>query len=372
MSRKTLFALMMAAGSLFMAGVSNAQARRNQPDKTISAETRQQVIKTAIQKLKASYVFPEIADKMEAALNEHSQKGDYDKVTSAANFAQLLTDHLQAISKDKHLRVLYRYEAIPERSQEDRDMPDPEEQARYQQFMKDINYGFEKVERLRGNIGYIDLRGFFDPENGGEVVASAMNFLANTNALIFDLRQNGGGDPAMVAVICSYLFGGEPVHLNDIYDRPQNSTQQFWTLPYVPGKRYLNKDVYVLTSNRTFSGAEEFSYNLKNLKRATIVGETTGGGANPGGSERLDAHFEMFLPTGRAISPITKTNWEGTGVTPHIAVSAEQALDTAHLMALKKTLAATKDARRQEALQDAIEEIQKRVDAKQKETAKKE
>ncbi|MDP8979977.1 MAG: S41 family peptidase [Acidobacteriota bacterium] len=199
------------------------------------------------------------------------------------------------------------------------------------------NFGFEKVERLQGNIGYLDLRGFMEAQWGSETAVAAMNFLANTDALIIDLRQNGGGDPAMVALITSYLFSpGEEVHLNDLYWRPSNETHQWWTLPYVPGRRYANKPVYVLTSNRTFSAAEEFTYNLKNLKRATIIGETTGGGAHPGGMERLSEHFMAFLPSGRAINPISKTNWEGTGVTPDVAVPAADALTTATAAALRK------------------------------------
>ena len=154
-----------------------------------------------------------------------------------------------------------------------------------------INFGFEKVERLKGNVGYIDLRGFTPAEFSAETIVAAMNFVANTDALIFDLRQNGGGDPATVALLSSYLFGPEPVHLNSLYWREGDTTHQWWTLPFVPGKRYAGKDVYVLTSKRTFSAAEEFTYNLKNLKRATIIGETTGGGAHPGGPRRINEHF---------------------------------------------------------------------------------
>jgi len=189
---------------------------------------------------------------------------------------------------------------------------------------------------MQGNIGYIKLDGFYDPEAGAEIAAAAMTFISNAESLIFDLRQNGGGDPGMVALISSYLFGYEPVHLNDLYWRKEDKLEEFWTKPNPAGKKFGNKDVYVLTSSYTFSGAEEFCYNLKNLKRATIVGETTHGGAHPGSRIRLNEHFYVFVPRGRAINPITKTNWEGTGVVPDIQVPKEQALKTAYLMALKK------------------------------------
>lgn len=228
-------------------------------------------------------------------------------------------------------------------------------------MMRLNNYGFVKVENMRGNVGYIDFRGFSDPELGAETVAAAMNFVNNSDALIFDLRQNGGGDPAMVALICSYLFGDKPVHLNDLYMRAGNQTQEFWTKPEKAAKKYTDKPVYVLTSNRTFSGAEEFSYNLKNLKRATIVGETTGGGANPGESYRLSDHFQVFIPTGRAISPITNTNWEGVGVEPDVKVPQEQALKTAYLLALSKLLETAKDERLTNALKQLIDQTQKEL-----------
>jgi C-terminal processing protease CtpA/Prc len=190
-----------------------------------------------------------------------------------------------------------------------------------------------------------------------------MNFLANTDALIVDLRRNGGGDPAMVALISSYLFAGETVHLNDLYWREGDSTRQWWTLPYVPGRRFGDKKpVYVLTAKRTFSAAEEFTYNLKNLKRATIVGETTGGGAHPGGGRRINNHFGVWVPTGRAINPYSKTNWEGTGVTPDIDVPADHALKVAYVDALKKVQERTTDPDRKNALKGVIETAQKELD----------
>jgi hypothetical protein len=340
------------------AGKAAAQ-ERTQPDSTIDADTRKQVIDTVLKRLNDSYVFPEVAKATDKVIRDRVAKGEYDQISSSRAFAETLTKDLQAISKDKHLRVRYSHEVLPER--QPRAEPTAEQREQERRDMSWMNYGFDKVERLRGNTGYIFFRGFFGPELGADAVASAMNFVAGTDALIFDLRQNGGGDPEMVALICSYLFGPEPVHLNDLYWREGNRTEEFWTRKEVPGKRYLNKDVYVLTSKYTFSGAEEFTYNLKNLKRATIIGETTGGGAHPGMGVRINEHFNMFVPTGRAVSPITKTNWEGTGVKPDIEVPAEQALSVARLMALKKSLPTLTNPGFKEGVQGEIDKLEKEL-----------
>jgi C-terminal processing protease CtpA/Prc len=196
------------------------------------------------------------------------------------------------------------------------------------------NCAFEKVEWLPSNIGYLKFNGFADPEICGPTVAAAMGFLANVDALIIDLRNNGGGSPEMVAYVCSYLFT-ERTHLNDLYNRKEDKTTEFWTKD-VPGPRLAKQPVLVLTSKRTFSGAEEFTYNLKNLKRATIIGETTGGGAHPVSGHRIDDHFMIGVPDARAINPITKTNWEGTGVEPDIKVPASDALEVAKKMAAEQ------------------------------------
>jgi C-terminal processing protease CtpA/Prc len=225
-----------------------------------------------------------------------------------------------------------------------------------------VNYGFEKLERMQGNIGYIDLRGFMDPVAGADTVAAAMGFVANTDTLIFDLRQNGGGDPTMIALISSYLFGDKPVHLNDMYFREGDRTEEFWTKPQTAAKHFGDKDIYVLTSSRTFSGAEEFANNMKVLKRATLIGETTGGGANPGGVVRLNEHFGAFVPVGRAVNPITKTNWEGVGVEPDIKAPKEQALKIAYIMALNKQVERTKDENFKGALKELINQNQKELE----------
>jgi hypothetical protein len=332
----------------------------DQPDLTVDAATRNAVIDRLIKLLNEDYIFPETAAKMEAALRDHQQKKDYDKLTNATSFAGALTSHLQDISRDKHLRVQYSNRPIPPETEGHE--PSAEQMAQFREFLRTSNCGFEKVERLPGNVGYLDLRQFAPATECGETVAAAMNFLANADALIVDLRRNGGGDPAMVALISSYLFDSEPVHLNDLYFRRDNATHQWWTLPYVSGKRYgAAKPIYVLTAKRTFSGAEEFTYNLKSLKRATIVGETTGGGANPGGGRRLNEHFGVFIPTGRAINPITKTNWEGTGVSPDVEAPADKALKIAHLAAMKKVMEKVTDEQRKNAIQHEIDNLQKEL-----------
>ncbi|MEO6726632.1 MAG: serine hydrolase, partial [Blastocatellia bacterium] len=294
----------------------------------IDAKARAEVIEGTIKALNDAYVFPETAKKMEQAIHERMQRKEYDEITDGRTLANRLTADLQAVSKDKHLRIIFNDGNSPFFTQQ---TADPATRRRLSAMR---NFSFEKVERLSGNVGYLDLRGFESPGLASETAVAAMAFLANTDALIFDLRQNGGGDPAMVAFLCSYLFN-QRTHLNDLYSRPDNRTEEFWTRDDIPGKRYGDKPVFVLTSNRTFSGAEEFSYNLKNLKRATIIGETTGGGAHPVNARRLGKDFMITVPFARAINPITKINWEGTGVKPDVDVPAAQALKTAHLLAIR-------------------------------------
>jgi C-terminal processing protease CtpA/Prc len=222
------------------------------------------------------------------------------------------------------------------------------------------NFGVNRVQVLPGNVGLFDLRGFFPKEFSAASIAAAMSLLANTDALIIDLRENGGGEPATIALLCSYLFpAGSRIHLNDIYDRPKNKTEQFWTDPNLPGPRYTGKPVYVLNSHRTFSGAEEFGYNMQTQKRATLVGETTGGGAHPGGLVALGSGLVAFVPTGRAINPITGTNWEGVGVKPDMPTTAAAALQTAHLHALSSLLKAENDAERRRNLQETVALLKK-------------
>jgi Peptidase family S41/N-terminal domain of Peptidase_S41 in eukaryotic IRBP len=297
----------------------------------LDAAERSRVIDGVEKNLKDSYVYPDLAQKMEDAIRENQKHGDYDAITDPDIFASRLTKDLRAVSRDKHLGVNFSPVKLPPEDHK----PNANDDAEFRKMLERTNCEFQKVEVLPRNIGYVKFNAFADPTICGPTAVAAMNFLTHVDAIIFDLRENGGGDPKMVAMISSYLFD-KPTHLNDLYNRQEDFTQQYWTLPYVPGNTLANKPAFVLTSKNTFSGAEEFTYNLKNLKRATIVGETTGGGAHPVSGHRIDDHFMIGVPFARAVNPITKTNWEGTGVEPDVPVKAADALQKAEELAAAK------------------------------------
>lgn len=304
--------------------------------KPLTKKEKAEVLTSVGKLLKDNYVFPEVADKMVNLISANMKAGQYQLINRPEEFAERLTQDLQSVSKDKHLQVIF----DPKGVQMHKKAVSPADSlAQLNEYLEGIrrnNFGFREMKILDGNIGYLDLRGFYDAQYARETAVAAMNFLSNADALIIDLRQNGGGSPSMIQLITSYFYSEDTVHLNSFYFRPTNEHTQTWTLPHVPGKRRPDIDLYVLTSKKTFSAAEEFSYNLKNLNRATLIGETTGGGAHPGGTSIATERFLVWLPVGRAINPISKTNWEGTGVTPHIQTSQEEALITAQIKALEK------------------------------------
>lgn len=316
------------------------------PDGPITAAQRGEAIEGLLRALGDTYVFPDKGKEVVKAIRARAKRGEYDAIATGHALATALTRDVNAVLKDAHFHVKFSKERVPERTQADR--PSAEEMARFEEFEKQVNGGFERVERLPGNIGYLEVRSFEFPGRGVAAAAAAMSFLSETDALIVDVRRNGGGSPDAVAALCSHFFA-EPVHLNDLYFRPADATRQFWTAP-VTGKAYTERPIYVLVSKNTGSAAEEFAYNLQNLKRATLVGEVTWGGAHPGDMVRLGDHFMAFVPNGRAINPISKTNWEGVGVKPDIATAPDDALKVAQLEILAQRLEVVKDPQVREAL----------------------
>lgn len=321
----------------------NVDVSAQEKELKIDKAEKEQVVKRIGQILNSTYIYPETAQKMSDHIAGKLEKGQYDSITSPAQFANQLVRDLRIISKDLHIRVAYDPDEVERLRRRKKNSNDPELIERMLKAQRRVNFGFKEIKVLSGNVGYLDLRQFAGTRYAGETAVAAMNFLANCDALIVDLRNNGGGSPEMIQLLTSYFYDQDSIHLNTFYWRPSDKTVQFWTLPHVPGKKNPDVDIYVLTSRRTFSAAEEFSYNLKNLKRATLVGETTGGGAHPGGPAVINDNFYINVPRGKAINPITETNWEGVGVKPHIEVPQEEALKTAHMKALEKLSAETHD-----------------------------
>jgi len=289
---------------------------------------RQRVVDGAGAILKKYYIERDNAQKMADALLVHEKSGDDDAVTDGAAFAALLTRQMREVSPDRRLTLDYSQSPLPQHATGQT----PEGLARYREAMQQQNCTFETVEILPHSIGYLKLNSFPDVSVCQSTAVAAMASLNHAEAIIFDLRDNRGGEPAMVALMAAYLFD----HPEYLYNPRENTTEQSWTHSPIPGNRLADKPVYVLTSRTTYSGAEQFSYDLKMLKRATIVGETTGGGAHSGVWHRIDDHFGMGIPETKAINPFSKSDWAEIGVEPDVKVKAADGLLTAEKLAESK------------------------------------
>jgi len=354
----TMLVLALVLVSVMLGKAQTAPGQQPE-EQTVDAAMQAEIIDSVSAALNEVYVFPDVAKKMEKQLRKNFKDKKYSKIKNAREFGDVLTKDLREISHDGHLGVAAMTPEILARYSQDELTPEAR-QAELDR-MKYNNYSFVKAERLNGNVGYLKLNGFEEAAYGGATAVAALNFLNHVDALIIDLRENGGGNPSMIQLITSY-FLDQSVHLNSFYIRKKDSIHQFWTQEHVQGEKMTDVDLYVLTSDYTFSGAEEFTYNLKNLERATIIGETTGGGAHPVNARIFpNLLFGMRLPFGRAINPISGTNWEGTGVKPHIEVPADQALDVAYKEALNKLKEKTDDENLKFSLQWAVDRLNSKL-----------
>jgi hypothetical protein len=349
-----LLVVIFLGGSMIDSSPVRAQAEEGET--TLDRAAKSAIIDSLTTALNEIYVFPDVAKKIEKALRNNLKKKKYDGIGTLEEFTTRLTEDMDEIAHDGHLWIRPAREEELNRAQ--RDEPTDEEIAAREAGLAYQNYSFEKVERLPGNIGYLKFNGFSHSLGAGPTAIAAMNFLGNCDAIIIDLRDNGGGSPSMIQLISSYFFE-EPTHLNTFYIRRSDEYAQFWTQRHVEGKRLTDVPLYVLTSSRTFSGAEEFTYNMKNLERATIIGETTGGGAHPTGVHIFaDTGVAASIPFGRAINPITETNWEGTGIEPHIQVPRDEAFDVAKLEAMKKLLESADEEWKRDGLRFVVERLE--------------
>ncbi|HEX7343988.1 MAG TPA: S41 family peptidase [bacterium] len=327
-----------AIGFWLATSLGSAQPRLASPGElpAINASVQTAIIDSIGAAMSKAYVFADIAARMDSLLRVKLTAGEYRELTDPAEFMRKVSEDMSGVYNDKHLQAgaFAPFDLTAQGQRAD----DPKLSEEFKENMRKANFGFRKVEILPGNIGYLEFKQFAPTSIAGETAVGVMNFLANADAMIIDLRQNGGGSASMIQLLTGYFFE-EPQHLVSWYSRETDQTEQSYSQAFVPGQRMYETPLYILTSNFTGSAAEEFTYDLKNLKRATIVGETTGGGAHTVSDVFFD--FRTFVvgqrvPSGRAISPITKTNWEGVGVEPDISVPADKALPAAKLEAIKK------------------------------------
>jgi hypothetical protein len=297
-------------------------------DIKLDSTARHRVILKVNENLKQYYIDPAMAQKIADALVAHEKKSDDDATTDGNSFASLLTKQIRDVSHDMHLEVMHTRRVLPDRPPG----TSPEIPESFRHEMQRTNCMFEEVEVLPHNIGYLKLNFFPELSICRSIATAAMARLNNVDAIIFDLRDNRGGYPDTVMMIAAYLFD----HPEYMYNPRENTTPQSWTRSPVPGNNLVDKPVYVLTSARTFSGAEHFSYNLKMLKRATLVGETTGGATDVGTFHRIDDHFGMGIRETRGINPYSEPDWPVTGVQPDVKVKAADALGTAQKLAQGK------------------------------------
>jgi len=280
------------------------------------------------------YVFPAVGAEVAERLTKAAADGRYDLLVEPSELAARVTADLQEGNQDKHLRLKYHVDEVV-------DETDPvAEELAWRRRAEVSAGGMPRVERLAGNVGLLEIRPLlFDVRHAGTAASAAMSLLSATDALLIDLRRCVGGSPDMVAFLLSHLFDGEAIHLNDLVNPGDGTTRQYWTLPHLPGPRFGgSKPIWVLTSSATFSGGEEVAYDLQQLGRACVVGERTGGGAHPRDGVKLHAHLEATIPVVRTVNPISKTNWEGTGVSPDVEVSADAAFPEAYRRALDHVL----------------------------------
>ncbi|HEX8246775.1 MAG TPA: S41 family peptidase [Pyrinomonadaceae bacterium] len=325
---------------------TNMQAQNQNTQYNVSENEKKEVIEMVGKRLVEYYVFPDVARQMSAALSKNFDDGVYGSIKDAREFAMTLTRDLWNISRDGHLEVWFNPQLVLENKNaagKQGEVSAEGLQRQIKEAQRD-NFGFREVKILDGNIGYLNLTRFTDTKLGAAAAAaSAMNLLSHTDALIIDLRQNGGGHPTMVTLLASFLFDSKPVLLSDFYVRngAKETREQEWTLPKVKGKKRPGTDVYILTAFRTFSAAESFAYSLQGYKRATVVGERTGGGAHNVTYKIVNDNFMIKVPNERPVDPNTKTNWEKTGVKPDIETAPKDALLAAQIKALEKLSAAT-------------------------------
>lgn len=334
--------------------------------KNLQKDEKDAVIEGIKALIHSNYVFIDRVEYVNNALDSLHQTGKYDAVTDYKDFAKVLSDDLVAITKDKHFKVQYSPELLKsrreraKRQEEQQNTEEAEEEVIdwNEWYARQENFGFTKVEILEGNIGYMKLNFWHPLEWVESTIDATMGFLTNTDALIIDLRENQGGYSPTDTYLGSYFFDAQPKLWMSSYNRPTGETNSDSTFQELAGARYLDKPVYILVGEQTFSLAESFAYGMKHFGRATIIGQTTPGAAHGINFLAANDNFGIQVPVQYNIHPVTKTDWEGTGVQPDITTSTEEALKVAHLQALDRLI----DNSTHERIIERYHEIKMKID----------
>lgn len=325
------FSKFVIAASLLLASLVAAAA-----ESPLTPRQRAQAIEDIAAAFEQTYVFPDVGDTVARDLRSRRERGEYDRITASRELAARLSQDIGAICRDSHTEVAYMEEdqlaqappASPAAAKQ-------REEARRARARAD-NFGFAEPRRLDGNIALIRFDSFYPAADAAPFVQRIMSGVAGADALILDLRENGGGSPQLIAVLASYLYDDTPVHLYDQYDRRLGTRHEAWTDPGVPGERFgSRKPVYILTSAQTFSAAENLAYTLQKLGRAKVVGERTRGGAHGAFGRPVTSHLVPMIATRRVIHAVTKSDWDRVGVVPDVRAPAADALAAAVTLAKK-------------------------------------
>lgn len=351
----TAWALLAWVSALGL-GPSALHAQASQgSDSALSAETRAAIVDGIGRVLVTTYIDEDAARNMAALLQEKLRAGAYEGIDDGVAFARVLTGDLRSVANDLHLGIQVRHSHAGQEA----DAETEEEEAHGSlEDRRRANFGIRRAEILEGNVGYVAIDGFEGGPEAGATVVAAMNFLGNVDALIVDLRRNGGGGPSVIQMIFGYLMEG-PTHITGFYARETDTYQQFWSPPYVPGPSLADVPVFVLVGPRTFSAAEAFSFSMQTLGRGAIVGQRTPGGSHPVRPiPILETDFVVQVPFARTVDPRTDSDWEGTGVTPDIQAPLEEALEVAHSEALRVLRDGESDPDRRRALGNILDRRQ--------------
>jgi hypothetical protein len=327
---------------------------------TLTAETKRQTIDDLSALLPSRYAYKEVGQKLQRLLQQNLRAGKYDSYNSPAEFSVAVTNDLRSLNSDRHLALNYSPQAEATNTTDPTPPPSTEERAkRASTFNRQMNFGFKNVQFLNGNIGYLKFD-YFDAylDYSSPVVDSSMSFLKNCDAVIIDLRDNTGGASQMYGYIAGFFFK-ERTRSGTSYDRLADATTEEFITPQPKEKQLSDVDLYILTSRVTISAAEALAYNLKYLRKAKVIGETSAGAANPGRVTRLNNLFTAFIPNRHAANVVTGTNWEGTGVPVDIPCPAEDALRIARIEALKNLRHKATDPAQQKKFSNYITYLEK-------------